>query len=580
MSLKAPIAPIDPQADIPPTPQVEIDRALDTLASHKDEWAVLPVKDRRAILSELIRDFAAVAPRWAEAARQGERIPPGTPTAGEEWLVGPYFIERNLQLLDRALADIEKHGVPRVPGPVTERPDGKTVARAFPQTVYDRVFFTGITADVWMQDGVTPENLASTQAIAYQGDASEGAVSLVLSAGNVTGIGPTDVLYKLFVDNQVVVYKTHPLNAYLGTLFAEGFQALIDWGVLRIVDGDAEVGAYLCTHPHVDEIHVTGSDKTVEAIVFGPGDAGQARKAARRPQNTRPITSELGNVSPVIVVPGPWSESDVDYHGESLVSMLVNNAGFNCNATRVIITHDAWPQREALLDRVRHHLGRTPTRHAYYPGAHDRHAAFVEAHPEAERFGAIPNQGHLPWTFIPNVDARNHDDICFNTESFCGVFAETSLAGSSVIDYIENAVAFANDRVWGTLNITMLVHPASLGDPGVAEAVDQAIERLRYGTISINTWAATNYGLMITPWGAFPGHDIYDIQSGTGVVHNTLMFSRVEKTVVRAPWRIVPKPLFFPSHKTTLAMSKKLAAFEANPSPFKVPGIFWSAIRG
>ncbi len=572
--------PIHPEADIEPTPRDAIDRALDELTAHKDEWASLPVKDRRAILRELIRDFAAVASRWAEAARQGEKIPAGTPTAGEEWLVGPYFIERNLQLLDRALADIERHGVPRIPGPVTTRANGGTVARVFPQSFYDRVFFTGITAEVWMQDGVTPANLPTTQALAYQGDAVEGSVSLVLSGGNVTGIGPTDVLYKLFVDNQVVLFKTHPLNAYLGPLLAEGFQALVDWGVLRIVDGGADVGAYLCEHPQIDEIHITGSDKTVEAIVFGPGEEGARRKTERRPKNTKTVTSELGNVSPVIVVPGPWSESDLDYHGESLVSMLVQNAGFNCNATRVIVTHDGWDQRGSLLDRVRHHLGRTPTRHAYYPGAADRHQAFINAHPEAEQFGTPSDGGHLPWAFIPDVDPAASDDICFRTEAFCGLFAETALAGDTVVDYIDHAIAFANDTLWGTLNLTLLVHPRSLRDPDVAEAVERAIERLRYGTVAINTWAATNYGLMITPWGAYPGHDIYDIQSGTGVVHNTLMFSKVEKTVVRAPWRMVPKPIFFPSHKTTLAMSKKLAAFEANPSPLKVPGIFWSAIRG
>ena len=49
---------------------------------------------------------------------------------------------------------------------------------------------------------------------------------------------------------------------------------------------------------------------------------------------------------------------------------------------------------------------------------------------------------------------------------------------------------------------------------------------LRYGTVSVNHWAAVGYGLVITPWGAFPGHTRPDIQSGTGSVHNTLMFDR------------------------------------------------------
>ena len=50
--------------------------------------------------------------------------------------------------------------------------------------------------------------------------------------------------------------------------------------------------------------------------------------------------------------------------------------------------------------------------------------------------------------------------------------------------------------------------------------------------MSINHWAAIGYGLVVTPWGAYPGHPPHDIQSGVGVVHNTLMFSRVEKGAV------------------------------------------------
>ena len=57
------------------------------------------------------------------------------------------------------------------------------------------------------------------------------------------------------------------------------FRALIDGGYLRIVYGGAEEGAYLCNHPGVDEIHITGSDKTFDAIVLGPGAEGAARKA-------------------------------------------------------------------------------------------------------------------------------------------------------------------------------------------------------------------------------------------------------------------------------------------------------------
>ena len=78
-----------------------------------------------------------------------------------------------------------------------------------------------------------------------------------------------DLLYKLFVNNQVVLLKPNMVNAYLGPLIEESFQALIAPGYLRVVYGGAEEGSYLCQHPDIDEIHITGSDKTFDAILFG-----------------------------------------------------------------------------------------------------------------------------------------------------------------------------------------------------------------------------------------------------------------------------------------------------------------------
>lgn len=130
------------------------------------------------------------------------------------------------------------------------------------------------------------------------------------------------------------------------------------------------------------------------------------------------------------------------------------------------------------------------------------------------------------------------------------------------------------------MNATLLVHPDALKAPGVGAALERAVADLRYGTVSINNWAAIGYGLVVAPWGAYPGHDIYDIQSGTGVVHNTLMLEGSEKTVIRSPFKMRPKPMWFPSHKTAHIVARRLTAFEASPSPLKLPGILAAALRG
>ncbi|HEY0782282.1 MAG TPA: aldehyde dehydrogenase family protein [Thermoanaerobaculia bacterium] len=582
--------PRQPQKGTPPIPDVAapgvtsheaMDKAVADVTAKKAEWTAVTAAERVALLDELAASFAGVAERWARAGMAAEGLDPALPASSEEWLTGPYFTLRNLRLLKKSLQGIAAHGRPAIPGPVAtlDTAVGRRVsARVFPQDLYDRLFYTGVTAEVWMQPEVTEATLAASQAVAYRAK-DEGGVALVLAAGNVSSIGPMDALYKLFAEDRVVVFKTHPVNDYLTPLFAEAFAPLVRRGFLRLVPGGAAEGAYLCAHPGIDEIHITGSDKTYEAIVFGPGEEGRQRKAAGTPHIAKPVSAELGNVSPVIVVPGPWSDADLAYQAENLVTMLTNNAGFNCNATRVIVQHASWPQREGLLDGVRRLFARVPERNAYYPGAADRYASFLKAHPDAERFGEEA-AGKLPWTLIGGLDPSRRDDPCFTTEAFCSVFSEVGLAAASVPEYLEKAVEFANGTLWGTLNATLLVHPHSLADPDVARAFEAAIARLRYGTVSINHWAAIGYGLVVTPWGAPPGHPPTDIQSGNGVVHNTLLFSRVEKTVVRAPFRVWPKPAWFVTHRTADRLTERLTRFEAAPSPAKLPGIFSLALRG
>ncbi len=564
---------------LPDSTAAEIDAALATLKAASARWLAVGPAARVALLGRLRQSFAAVADRWVDACLEGEGIPPANPFAGEEWISGPYLVLRNLRLLEESLAAIAAGKRPAVPGGVWEGPGGRAVAGVFPSSAYDRLFYPGVSAEVWMEPGCGVEDVAASQATAYFGDKLEGGVALVLGAGNVSSIGPMDALYKLFVENQVVLFKAHPVNDYLGPLLAEGLAPLVEAGFLRVVYGGAAVGELLTQHPAVDEIHITGSDKTVEAIAFGTGEEGARRKAERRPRLSKRLTSELGNVSPVIVVPGPWSAADLRFQAENLVSMLANNAGFNCNATRMVLTHAAWEGRGRLLDEVRELLKTLPTRRAFYPGATERWQRFVAAYPQTECYGES-SFGRLPWTFIAGVDAEHGDPLCFRTEAFTSVFAESALPGSDPAAFLTHAVEVANETLWGTLNATILVHPSSLAAPGMAEAFDRALLDLRYGTIAINHWAAVGYGLVLTTWGAFPGADLYDIQSGTGVVHNTLMFSRAEKSIVRAPFRPWPKPPWFVSHRTAHKLARRLSDFEKAPSPLKLPGIFSLALGG
>ncbi|HXT21336.1 MAG TPA: aldehyde dehydrogenase family protein, partial [Thermoanaerobaculia bacterium] len=455
-ALRAP----EPTSAIPPSSRASIDAAVETLRSRKVAWASLPLLEKIDLLRRLRKSFATVVDEWVAACQRAEGIPGDSPRGAEEWIAGPYFVLRNIRLLQESLTSISVSGTPRIPGPVRQRPDGRTTAEVFPCDLYDRLFYPGVTAEVWMEPGVTPENLAEHMAVAYREELPRGKVALVLSAGNVSSIGPMDAIYKLFVDNEVVVFKTHRVNDYLGPLLERGLRPLVEAGYLRVVYGGVEEGAYLCDHPLVDSIHITGSDKTYDAIVFGTGAEGARRKAEGRPRLPKPVSAELGNVSAVIVVPGNWSDADIAFQAENVATMMTNNAGFNCNATRLLVVHRGWSLREAFLRKVADVLRQIPPRRAYYPGAADRYAAFLAAHPDAQQIGEA-GEGELPWGLALDLDPEASDEIAYSTEAFCSFGGAVPIAAAGAVDFVKKAVDFCNHKLWGTLNVTLLVHPAS-----------------------------------------------------------------------------------------------------------------------
>lgn len=387
---------------------------------------------------------------------------------------------------------------------------------------------------------------------------------------------PGDFLSKLFVDGQVVALKMNPVNEYLGPILEDGFAALIKAGYLQILYGGTEAGAYLCNHAAVDNVHLTGSDRTFDAIVFGTGAEGQRRKQARQPLFTKPFSAELGNISPVIVVPGPWTEKDIQNQAARLGSWLVPNSGCNCNSPRLIIQMKNWQHREKLNRGIADFLAGMKTRKAYYPGSFELHQQFVNAHPQALQLGAA-QEADLPWTFIPDIDPANEDDICFRREPFFSLYSETALDANNVVEFIGKAVEFANKKVWGTLVASIVVHPASMQNPQVAAAVNQAIANLQYGSIVINLWGALAHYMTITPWGGYPKTDIYDVQSGIGFVNNPLMFDRVQKSVVYADFRPLADP-YLANLSNNYLYYRQDTRYQCNPSTGNLLSLVWKAL--
>ena len=537
-----------------------LDRDLETLAASKTAWARLTLERKLAMLHALRQNVYRIAPEWVAAAAQAKGLLPESPLAGEEWISGPWAVLYALTRYIRTLTDISRRGSPALPR-MHVREDGRAVLDVFPRSLYDRVLMNGVRASVWMQRGVTPGQVRAQAASFYQQTQPEGSVALVLGAGNISSIAPLDVLYKLLAGGAVCMLKMNPVNDYLGPLFERAFEPFCDAGYLRFAYGGADVGAYLCAHEAVQEIHITGSEQTHRSIAREAG-AGKT------------ITSELGNVSPTIVVPGPWTPDDLAFQAEHIATQKAHNAGFNCIAAQVLILPREWEHSAELAGGIIPVFDRMEQRPEYYPGAAQRRSALAGS--------------QTPLRTIVHLDPENTGHPALSTEAFCGVLACVELGGS-VEEYVRAAVAFANERLHGTLGVNLIVHPATMrAHKGL---IDEAIADLRYGCVGVNAWTGAGYFITETPWGAYPGHTLENAGSGIGVVHNSFLLERTEKSVVSAPfapfprsikngeYTLLPKPPWFVTNTMEAEIGRALCDFEIAPSPSKAARVAALAMR-
>ncbi len=556
---------------IPPTSASEAAAAIAHLTAHKAAWTQVSTGDRITYLNRCIANVLAIAEQWATAACCAKGIDPTGSLAGEEWLLGPVPVLMNLRLLVNAL---KANGQPK-PVSVSTRAEGQQVVRLFPDGVMDRLLWLGFRGDLWLQPGQP-----ASQGKIYREPGGAGGLALVLGAGNVSAIAPMDALQKLFAENQVVLLKLNPVNEYMGQFLEQALQPLIADGFLAIAYGGADLGSYLCQHCDIDSVHITGSHHTHDAIVWGSAaDERAQRRAAHDPLLKKPITSELGCVTPILVVPGRWSNSDIQFQARQVASTVAHNASFNCAAGKVLVVASGWAQRQEFLDAVSTELAKIPARYAYYPGAQQRYQAFLQRYPQAVALTSRTANADdiVPWTVIPHVPT-GADEYALTTEAFCGVLAEVTLKAADTAAFLATAVEFANETLWGNLSCTVLVHPATQRQ--YASEFEQAIARLRYGSIGVNLWAGVSFSLSSLSWGAFPGNSLENIRSGCGSVHNAYLFDHPQKSVVYAPFRIFPTPAWFANHKNLLNLARSLTQLQGNPTVRNFLSVLLEAVKG
>jgi hypothetical protein len=543
------------------TERTELSEYINVLKSNKSRWATLDLSHIENLLSRTIQTMSEVRAEWLETTSRHKKGEGNIDCTVEELFVygavGGYLND-----LLKSISSLKKTG--KAPFPQ------KTISwntlsgkRIRPNSFLDKMLLPGISVDVLFKTGANENDIIQNQATRYSTPDADGATCLVLAAGNVGHLLGVDVLTQLFVERRVVLCKVNPVNEYLGPIYEKGFAPLIEEGLLRIAYGGSETGKWLTTHADIDKIHMTGSKATYEAIVFGTDGDAQKRIEQNTPLNNKPITAELGNVSPVIVIPGNWNDKMIKSQAEQLAAWTTLVAGYGCLTPRVLLTHKEWPLRDRFLKELDKALRAVPPRFLYYPGTNERIKKAKAV--SGDKFVSINNEetGEFACGHIYNLDLEKDDELHFKHENFCPILSEIPVSANTVEEYCEKSTAIANTQLWGSLNAYILID--SKAEKKYKKEFAQMVSDLDYGTILINMYAGFAHILHTAPWGGAPGRHPNKIDSGIGWTNDPYMFGNPQKSVFKAPFMKMYEPLL-QTAKNRIAFCHSLADYQFKPT--------------
>ncbi len=533
------------------TSAVELSAAAERVAASKQKWLNLSTDHKARLLMQMLDAFSKIDHvAWAREsllAAGYDRLQPD-PMVATEMIMNTRIIGKDLETLVDVYCSLRDTGKPPV---VPFHQDGENfvIADVFPRTRADR---SGPDRDWNVHVLMEGENAGK-----QSGPPTDKArVGLLLAAGNQGILAFADALHMLFVENMTVVVKHNPVRAYNHTYMQRIFAPLISQGFFVSVLGGIDESKALLASPLVDHVHITGGKSTHDAIVWGTPSATEQRVVNKL---GKPITSELGSISPYIIGPGNWTEEELQHHARYAATVIMNNNGANCMAPQVLILPERDFPAEKFLQELKAVFKSRPHAPPYYPGTAGRHAAWLSALKDIpgvtteliESEKELPPGKYgppLPWIFstcdyavLSSSSIESH--IVTQTEVFGPALAimrvpyasddidedrEDNVKAPSSSTYWDKVSTFCNDKLFGSLAATIIQHPSSTNE--------SIVQNLNYGSIGINSWGGQSYGYNCGTWGAFPGEKLEAVQSGIGIVRNFLFLQGVVKTVVRAPF--------------------------------------------
>ncbi len=543
--------------------KLDIDRFITTLRTKSKEFNSISNVQLASMLEETISNIKEVAFFWATICSDNKGTTK-TPAEGEEWLGGPFASVLATQYYIKSLTNdddlVEKN---------YNREENSY--KVFPNSFTERITFPFIDAKVIFNKSMSFEDINKYRGFSKRYDIDP-SITLVLGAGNFSSIPYLDVLYHLITRKSVILLKLNPVNEYLKPVFEKVFQSFIERGYIIVTTGNIDESKYMANHPGINHIHLTGSDKTFEDIVYGRELTEKERKSKSLSKiNNKPITSELGNVTPIIIHPGKWSTSDIKYQARKIVTAKLNNNGFNCIAAQVVVLPDGWGQTDTLIKFVKHYMSKAKERKAYYPESIER-LEKLEKDKGYERVNALTCVTPHLTREIKAYSKFEIDEVWSSTIYF------KKIEYTSIEDFANKAIDYCNDVLWGNLGVSVIIkdHDKKFNK----HITNLYIDKLNYGTVAINEWAAIGYIIPQLPWGGFPGNRENDIQSGQSVVHNSMLFESPLKGVVNTRFRIsrMIDPPWFVTNNKARRLFRNLTYYQINNSNINFLKLIFAAL--
>tara|TARA_B100000963_G_scaffold310307_1_gene286732 strand:- start:1510 stop:3156 length:1647 start_codon:yes stop_codon:yes gene_type:complete len=543
--------------------KLDIDRFITTLRTKSKEYNSIDNLQLASMLEETISNIKEVSFFWATICSDNKGTTK-TPAEGEEWLGGPFASVLATQYYIKSLTNDDD---------LTEKKfnSEQNSYKVFPNNFIERITFPFIDAKVIFNKSMSFDDINKYRGFSKRYDIDP-SITLVLGAGNFSSIPYLDVLYHLITRKSVILLKLNPVNEYLKPVFEKVFQNFIERGYIIVTTGNIDESKYMATHPGINHIHLTGSDKTFEDIVYGRELTEKERKSKSLSKiNNKPITSELGNVTPIIIHPGKWSTSDIKYQARKIVTAKLNNNGFNCIAAQVVVLPDGWGQTETLIKYVKHYMSKAKERKAYYPESIER-LEKLEKDKGYERVNALSCVTPHLTREIKAYSKFEIDEVWSSTIYF------KKIEYTSVEDFAKKAIDYCNDELWGNLGVSVIIkdHDRKFNK----HITNLYVDKLNYGTVAVNEWAAIGYIIPQLPWGGFPGNRDNDIQSGQSVVHNSMLFESPLKGVVNTKFRIsrIIDPPWFVTNKKARRLFKNLTYYQIHNSNINFLKLIFAAL--